>query len=92
MPPRLSGDVVEFDKISLLNGSHDGGGVIEAMVVLEMVVVVELRSPLICRMRAAYGVCGVPVGFSDEVSIAFAVDNGQVCAGWIVNVDFGATA
>lgn len=65
---------------------------VEAVVVVEMIVGVELGSPRFCRIRAANGVGVVPVGFGDEVSVAFAIGDGQVSSSRVVDVDFGASA
>ena len=65
---------------------------VEAMVVLEMIVGVELGSPRFCWIGAANGVGVIPVGFGDEVSVAFAVGDCQVSSGRVVDVDFGASA
>ena len=65
---------------------------VEAMVVLEMIVGVELGSPRFCWIGAANGVGVIPVGFGDEVPVAFAVGDCQVSSGRVVDVDFGASA
>ena len=65
---------------------------VETMVVLEMIVGIEVGSPWFCLIGAAYGDGVVPVRFSDEISVTFAIDDSQISSCRIMDVDFGPAA
>ncbi len=65
---------------------------VETMIFMEMVAGVELGCPWFCWIGAANRVGVVPVRFSDEISVTFAIDDSQISFGRIVDVDFGASA
>ena len=82
-------EVVEAWKIPFFDGPQDRRRMIDAVIGLEMIVVVELGGPRICRVYPADCIGVIPIFFSHTMPIAPAVDDYEVAACRIVNLDIG---
>jgi len=90
---RLCGfESIELNETSLLNGTQDGGGVIDAVVVMEVVVAVKLPNPGIGGIGFANDAGVIPICFRDLIAVAFGIDDREMPAHGIMDVDFGTAS